>query len=58
MLTQSATKDGGALASWRMEAPPSDCVSMNSRPSARLESSYFVYTRLFDARQGFDDLLF
>ena len=35
LFTQSATKDGGALASWRMEAPPSDCGNRNSRPNAR-----------------------
>ena len=43
MFTQSATKDGGALASWRMDAPASDCVNLNSRPSTRLGSSYLSF---------------
>ena len=40
LFTQSAIMDGGAFASWRMEAPPSDCVNRNNRPSARFKSSY------------------
>ena len=44
MFTQSATKDGGALASWRMEAPPSDCVNIIAVRAQGSVSSYKRYT--------------
>jgi len=45
-FTQSATKDGGALASWRMEAPPSDCGNSNIAIRTQGSKNSYIYSSL------------